>query len=323
MVSVFISYAREDRSQAAELAQLLEGAGYVVWWDWHLVGGSDYRKVISRQLADAEKVIVLWSATSVNSAFVIDEAQEAKEENKLIPIVIDASRPPLGFRDIHALHTKAFHAVADAIFASIDGKIPVYASLTRRKAHKLAAHKLAYGVAAAAVAMLCLSTALMYPFKKPDAFIKPIYKAYSSSELGVTFEFPNNILSLDDTQRKEKRSLTLLDGEGQTRVIISRTPLPDLKDVKLAQQHEKEELEKQSYKVTYVAPEHDPNWKNWYVLSALKKNDVFYVRRWYVEDSVVSIAFYYPLALKPTYDELISTIIQKLVYTATSPKIDP
>jgi hypothetical protein len=322
MVSVFISYAREDRSQAAELAQLLEEAGYVVWWDWHLVGGSDYRKVISRQLADAEKVIVLWSATSVNSAFVIDEAQEAKEENKLIPIVIDASRPPLGFRDIHTLYIKKFHAVADAIFASIDGKIPVYASLTRRKAHKLAAHKLAYGVAAAAVAMLCLSTALMYPFKKPDAFIEPIYKAYSSSELGVTFEFPDNILSLDDTQRRT-RSLTLRDGEGQPRVTISRTALLDLKDVKLAQQHEKEQLEKQSYRVTYVAPEQDQHWKNWYVLSGLKNNTVFYVRRWHVEDSVVSIEFYYPLELKPLYGKLIPTIIQKLDYTATSPKIDP
>ncbi|MFI4997767.1 MAG: TIR domain-containing protein, partial [Hyphomicrobiales bacterium] len=34
MVDVFISYAREDRSQAAELAELLEEAGYTVWWDW-------------------------------------------------------------------------------------------------------------------------------------------------------------------------------------------------------------------------------------------------------------------------------------------------
>ena len=177
--------------------------------------------------------------------------------------------------------------------------------------------------AAAAVAMLCLSTALMYPFKKPDAFIEPIYKAYSSSELGVTFEFPNNILSLDDTQRKEKRSLTLLDGEGQPRVTISRTPLLDLKDVKLAQQHEKEQLEKQSYKVTYVAPEHNQHWKNWYVLSGLKNNTVFYVRRWHAEDSVVSIEFYYPKELGHVYDELIPTIIQKLDYTPTSPKIDP
>jgi hypothetical protein len=39
MVDVFISYARDDRSQAAELSQLLEEAGSAVWWDWKLVGG--------------------------------------------------------------------------------------------------------------------------------------------------------------------------------------------------------------------------------------------------------------------------------------------
>jgi len=50
MVNVFISYARADRSHAAELAQLLERAAHVVWWDWYLVGGSDYRKVIGNQL---------------------------------------------------------------------------------------------------------------------------------------------------------------------------------------------------------------------------------------------------------------------------------
>src|ERR1700722_7131396 len=77
MTDVFISYAREDRSQAAELAQLLEEAGYTVWWDWRLVGGSQYREIIDAKLTEARKVIVLWSVRSVGSAFVIDEAQEA------------------------------------------------------------------------------------------------------------------------------------------------------------------------------------------------------------------------------------------------------
>ena len=39
VTDVFISYAREDRAQAGELAQLLEQHGYTVWWDFDLVGG--------------------------------------------------------------------------------------------------------------------------------------------------------------------------------------------------------------------------------------------------------------------------------------------
>jgi hypothetical protein len=151
---------------------------------------------------------------------------------------------------------------------------------------------------------------------------EPVYKIYTSTELGVTLAFPNNILSLDTTERKQG-ILTFRDGEGHPRVKVLRTALPDLKDVKLGRQHEKEQLERLSYTLTYVAPERDQNWKNWYVLSGVKNNTAFYFRRWYVEDSVVSIEFLYPKELDPLYDKLIPMMTQELVYAATSPKINP
>ena len=80
MIDVFISYAREDRRFAAELAQMLEKHNYQVWWDWNLIGGANYREIIGGKLKEARKVIVLWSENSVHSAFVIDEAQEAKDQ---------------------------------------------------------------------------------------------------------------------------------------------------------------------------------------------------------------------------------------------------
>ena len=272
---------------------------------------------------------MLWSATSVQSSFVIDEASEAKAAGKLIPIIVDGCRPPLGFRDIQTLAINRFDAVADAILAAIEGKVPAYVPPAPRQARKLA-----HG-AAAVVAVLAVSSVLVYALRKPDTpaganyktasaseGVEPVYKEYTSSELGVTFRFPNNILSLDTTQRKLGR-LTLRDGEGRLRATISRTPLPDLKDVKLAQLHEKEQLERSSYTVTYMAPEREQNWKDWYVLSGLSNNNVFYIRRWLLEDSAVSIEFGFPKELGPLYDKLIPAITRQLDYKPTAPKIDP
>src|SRR5262249_18195 len=133
MSDIFISYASEDRAEAAELAKLLEGRGYTVWWDWNLTGGTQYRETIASELRKARKVIVLWSRHSIGSSFVLDEAQEAKDERKLIPISIDNSQPPLGFRDIHTLYIQKFQDVAEVIFASIEDRSPIYVALTRRR----------------------------------------------------------------------------------------------------------------------------------------------------------------------------------------------
>ncbi len=311
MVDVFISYAREDRPQAAELAQLLEEAGYIVWWDSNLAGGAQYRQIISEKMAEARKVIVLWSTHSVTSAFVIDEAQEAKDKNKLIPIVIDNVQPPLGFRDIHTLYIKKFHAVADVIVASIEDKAPIYTSLARQ----MTIPKVPY-VVVGIVALFVIAVVGFLILNKPSPISEPIYKVYNSEELGVAFAFPINILSLDTTERKQRR-LTLRDGEGHPRVRILRTALPDFKDVKLGRQREKDELEKLGYTLTYIAPEKDDNWKNWYVLSGVTNNTVFYYRRWYFEKSVGSIEFIFPKELAPLYDKLIPTMTQELVFSAT------
>src|SRR5262245_59008543 len=103
MTQLFISYARENRQDAAELAAILEANGYSVWWDPNLVGGTDFRAAIRQQLHRAKKVLVLWSRQSIESGFVIDEANEAKSLGKLVPICIDDCRPPLGFGDLHTI----------------------------------------------------------------------------------------------------------------------------------------------------------------------------------------------------------------------------
>src|SRR6478672_9882377 len=103
MARVFLSYAREDADAAKELADALGRAGHEVWWDQHIQGGSRFSRAIDQALKDAEAVIVLWSSRSVESAWVQDEAAEGRDGGRLVPVIIDACKPPLGFRQFQSV----------------------------------------------------------------------------------------------------------------------------------------------------------------------------------------------------------------------------
>lgn len=100
MSDVFISYAREDRDKAERLAHACEQQNWVVWWDKVIPPGQKYADVIGQELASARAVVVLWSAASVASDWVKDEAQEAANRKILVPAVIDKVNPPYGFRQV-------------------------------------------------------------------------------------------------------------------------------------------------------------------------------------------------------------------------------
>jgi tetratricopeptide (TPR) repeat protein len=103
VAKIFLSYARADADKAREIAAVLEEAGHVVWWDRHIKGGAQYGKAIEQALKAADSVVVLWSVESVESTGVRDEAAAGRDSGRLIPIRIDATEPPLGFRQFHAL----------------------------------------------------------------------------------------------------------------------------------------------------------------------------------------------------------------------------
>ena len=114
-MKIFISYAHQDRNVAAQLANQLSEKGFDVWWDASLIGGDRYRATIQSELDNAEKILVLWSLNSVNSDFVMDEANYAIKQGKLIPITIDGSEPPLGFRSFQTISSDAFAPNISAI----------------------------------------------------------------------------------------------------------------------------------------------------------------------------------------------------------------
>ena len=103
MSRIFLSYARDDIDAARQLAEGLSQAGHNVWWDRHLHGGSRFAKEIERALRDAEAVVVLWTEASLESAWVQDEAAEARDSERLVPVAIGSTKPPLGFRQFHTI----------------------------------------------------------------------------------------------------------------------------------------------------------------------------------------------------------------------------
>jgi adenylate cyclase len=103
VAKVFLSYAREDEAAAKQLAEGIGQAGHEVWWDRHIQGGSRFSAEIDRELKSAEAVVVLWSPTSVESAWVQDEAAEGRDTGRLVPVSLAGSRPPLGFRQFHTV----------------------------------------------------------------------------------------------------------------------------------------------------------------------------------------------------------------------------
>lgn len=104
---VFLSYSRDDRPRAAEIKSILEAAGISVWWDDMLEGGTRFLKVTEFQLENCASVVVLWSKISVASHWVSDEATRGRDRGVLVPVTIDGTMPPLGFRQFQVLDLSA------------------------------------------------------------------------------------------------------------------------------------------------------------------------------------------------------------------------
>jgi len=85
-------------------------AGHDVWWDRHLHAGSRFAAEIDKALKDAEAVVVMWSATSIDSAWVQDEAAEGRDSGRLVPVTLGSAKPPLGFRQFQTIDLGAWDA---------------------------------------------------------------------------------------------------------------------------------------------------------------------------------------------------------------------
>lgn len=113
MADVFLSYAREDRARAAQVAEGLTAGGYDVFWDVEIPPGATWSDVLEEKLSGCKAAIVLWSKTSTASQWVREEARLAKDRSRLIPAMIDDCQPPFGFGEIQAANLSGWNGEAD------------------------------------------------------------------------------------------------------------------------------------------------------------------------------------------------------------------
>jgi TolB-like protein/Tfp pilus assembly protein PilF len=112
--NIFVSYSRDDRADVLPIIQALEKAGLTVWWDGLLEAGTVFLHTTEQALEEADAVFVVWTETSVHSNWVRDEATSGRETGRLVPVTVDGSLPPLGFRQFQVADLSGWRGDPDA-----------------------------------------------------------------------------------------------------------------------------------------------------------------------------------------------------------------
>lgn len=188
MAGVFLSYAREDEACVEDLARVFELAGHQVWWDRHIDSGKEFGAEIEAALDAADVVVVAWSKESVKSRWVRDEAGVGGDTGRLVPVTIDGSLPPMGFRQFHTLDLvgwkgskkdkrtgQLLHAVEGRLTGKEKAPVampPLPSSLTKRRT-AIAAFKPVWAVAAILVLVMAAGIVWWRGERSPYAPMKP------------------------------------------------------------------------------------------------------------------------------------------------------
>ena len=157
--AIFLSYAHDDRLMAQNLAAALSARGYTLWWDELIEGGAQFARSIRDALEAADAVVVLWSAKSIDSDWVQDEAAQGRDRKRLVPLSLDGTLPPLGFRQYQTIDLSGtrgkpsaakLKAIDRAIRIAIGGEASVPATVLTSPTSRRGA--LGIGAGAAAIA---------------------------------------------------------------------------------------------------------------------------------------------------------------------------
>jgi TIR domain len=159
--------------------------------------------------------------------------------------------------------------------------------------------------AAAALALLCtVAGGVWYFVLRDDLGLVP----FRSAQLGVIVPIPTVKVFLNLSEETERRlTLTLLSN--QKIATITRVPRGD-RDIKIDRQLERNAFTNDGYQVTLDKP--DDRSQNWYVLSGAKDPSVFYVRRWYTADSIITMDFHYSMQNKSDVSKVIDAMSNTL-----------
>jgi len=81
---IFISYSRKDEDYALELAQMLQNAGFDIWFDMEMVTGEEWVQLITKKIDECKVFIVIMTPNSASSKWVNREVLYAMQKNKAI-----------------------------------------------------------------------------------------------------------------------------------------------------------------------------------------------------------------------------------------------
>lgn len=99
MTDIFFSYRSADREHVRPVRDAFASLGFDVFWDQEVPAGVDWDTWIRRHLTQSKCALVFWSRTSATSDNVRHEATVAKQQNKLIPVLLEplaADEFPMG-----------------------------------------------------------------------------------------------------------------------------------------------------------------------------------------------------------------------------------
>ncbi|MBX7495261.1 TIR domain-containing protein [Qipengyuania sp. 6B39] len=216
---VFLSYARADVEAARKVVALLEGGGFDVWWDGLIEGGATYQQKIEEALDSADCVVVLWSTSSVDSHWVRDEAESGRERHRLVPLSLDGTMPPLGFRQVQMIDVSRWNGRPNApeaerillsVSAQCSGKLD-------EPHHPVATAPLRHGVSRRALIAGVVGMAGVAALGAWQAGLFPIGDSDSSRISMAVLPFAN--LSGDEDQAWFSSGLS-----NELRAVLSRNP---------------------------------------------------------------------------------------------------
>ncbi|MDP8994771.1 MAG: TIR domain-containing protein [Pseudomonadota bacterium] len=170
MPDVFISYSSKDRPVAERVQSALADEGYDVFWDQDTPAGQDWDSWIRERLQGAACVIVLWTKASIASPNVRHEAIVAREQGKLLPVMVDDLKPsdfPMGLYMVQGVvmgrSAKDFEAARDKLVGEVRNRVGAREKAARGAAAARKRWGRKHWIAAGAAAALALLLALLLP----------------------------------------------------------------------------------------------------------------------------------------------------------------
>src|SRR4029077_8645809 len=89
MTDIFFSYSSADRERVRPIRDALVAQGFEVFWDQQVPAGLDWDTWIRQHLTKSKCAMAFWSAASVASDNVRHEAMVAKQQGKLISVLLE------------------------------------------------------------------------------------------------------------------------------------------------------------------------------------------------------------------------------------------